>query len=145
MLETKEEKFLRVEQKQIEEEKTKILNSFSKPKIKQKRIFLKLEEKPLRRFPKGRGEITVKLPTKKGLGIETITIPEPQIEFREITFEKNPNLLSIKILNLKFTWRKDLKKGSIYDLEGKYLGSFSKRDFKYGWFQYSVFLREIKK
>lgn len=139
---TKEERISHAEQKQMLSETAESLPLLHKKRPK--RAYLKIEEKPLRRFPK-RAEIIVRTPTKKGIGIRTITMPEPQVEFRELKYEKNPELITMRIMNLRFTWRKDLKKGAIYDLDGNYLGGFDKWHLKHGWFEYSAFLKAIKK
>jgi hypothetical protein len=63
----------------------------------------------------------------------------------EIPKEKNPNLTSFYFGNMRFTWRTDLKKGAIYNLDGIYCGNFVKHDLKNLFYQIGTILRQEKK
>lgn len=138
---TKEERISHAEQKQMLSETAESLPLLHKKRPK--RAYLKIEEKPLRRFPK-RAEIIVRTPTKKGIGIRTITMPEPQVEFKELKYEKNPNLITIQFGQVKITWRKDLGKGAVYDKEGNFAGAYEKHDLKNQWNKEIALLHDIK-
>jgi len=62
----------------------------------------------------------------------------------EIPKEKNPDLITFKISNLKFAWYLKDKKGFIFDENGIWLGNIEKHDLKNAFFKIGALLRLVK-
>jgi hypothetical protein len=75
-----------------------------------------------------------------------LTFPEnSKIIDVEIPKERNPNLITFRISNLKFAWYLEDKKGFIFDENGMWLGNLERHDLKIAFFKIGALLKKIKK
>jgi hypothetical protein len=74
-----------------------------------------------------------------------LTFPEnSQYLNVEIPKERNPNLITFRISNLKFAWYLEDKKGFIFDENGIWLGNLEKHDLKNAFFKIGNLLKLVK-
>jgi hypothetical protein len=75
----------------------------------------------------------------------SLSFPENSVNINvDIPKEKNPNLVTIRMNDLKFCIYLDSGKGFVYDLNGIYLSRFAKHDLKGFYSKIGRFLKAIK-
>jgi hypothetical protein len=62
----------------------------------------------------------------------------------EIPKERNPDLITFRISNLKFAWYLEDNKGFIFDEHGIWLGNLEKHDLKNAFFKIGNLLKLVK-
>jgi hypothetical protein len=62
----------------------------------------------------------------------------------EIPKEKNPDLITFRISNLKFAWYLEDNRGFIFDENGLWLGNLEKHDLKNAFFKIGALLKLVK-
>ncbi len=110
---------------------------------KKKYPHLTIKEKTVKHKHPKRVEASLKIDTGEKL-MNILASMNSELEVTSIPKQKNPNLISFEIGNIKITWRKDLKRGSVYTLDGKWLGGLEKWDIKKAFFKFGALLKEIK-